>query len=365
LEEILAMMSILFSRVNIFDVLTHQQESMKSDVNQLGSSVIAQTPEEQLVHDLTAKFKLEIPVLEDDKAYISHREVDVDVSRDPMRMIWDRNQPFYIKGTEIVVKIPFKGAPDLFQVRPQSFNLNPPRGEIRSHEVHLVQVRTDNNAAAVKAEYERTLHDIRQHLSWLEASITDFNSKIGQQVQALITQRRQTLKSAAEMVELIGLPVQQPVENSSDKQQRTRALNKSTSSPKKWDVFISHASEDKQELVRPLALALREKGISVWYDEFSLKIGDSLRTSIDYGLANSRFGAVILSKNFFAKHWAVQELNGLTTREVKGTKVILPIWHNVTFDEVSAFSPILADKVAISSKVGLDKLVEEILQSLE
>ena len=360
------MSSFLFSRFNIFDILTHQQERMKAEVNQLGPSVIAHTSEEQLVHDLTAKFKLEIPVLEDDKAYISHREVDVDVSRDPMRMIWDRSQPFYIKGTEITVKIPFKGAPDLFQVRPQTFNLNPPRGEIRSHEVHLVQVRTDNNAAAVKAEYERAIQDIKQNLSWLEASITDFNSKIGQQVQAFITQRRQTLKSAADMVASIGLPIEQPKKAVDlDKEQRARALGKSTASPKKWDVFISHSTEDKQELVRPLALALQEKGIAVWYDEFSLKLGDSLRASIDYGLANSRFGVVVLSKNFFAKHWPVQELNGLATREVKGSKIILPIWHKVGFDEVSAFSPTLADKVATSSDVGVDKLVEDILQILE
>ena len=308
-----------------------------------------------------------MPVLEDDKAYVSRREVDVDVSGDPMRMIWDRNQPFYIKGTEITVKIPFKGAPDLFQVRPQTFNLNPPRGEIRSREVHLVQVRTDNNAAAVKAEYEGTIHNIKQHLSWLEASITDFNSKVGQQVQALITQRRQTLKSSEDMVASIGLPVEQPktAGDDPDKQQRARALGKSTASPKKWDVFISHATEDKQELVRPLALALQEKGVGVWYDEFSLKLGDSLRASIDYGLANSRFGVVVLSKNFFAKHWPVQELNGLATREVKGNKVILPIWHKVNFDEVSAFSPTLADKLATSSDVGVEKLVEDILQILE
>ncbi|MGB9235308.1 MAG: toll/interleukin-1 receptor domain-containing protein [Terriglobales bacterium] len=360
------MMSLLFSRVSIFDVLNHQQERMKIDVNQLDSAAIDRSSEEQLVHDLTSKFKLEIPVLEDNKAYISHREIDVDVSQDPMRMIWDRNQPFYIKGTEIAVKIPFKGAPDLFQVRPQTFNLNPPRGEIRANEVYLVQVRTDNNAAAVKAEYERSVQSIKQHLSWLEGSITDFNSKIGQQVQALFTQRRQALKSRAEMVASIGLPIEQPKRSEDPAtQQRTRALNKSTASPKKWDVFISHATEDKQELVRPLAQALQSKGVAVWYDEFSLKLGDSLRASIDYGLANSRFGVVVLSRHFFAKHWPVQELNGLATREVGGNKVILPIWHKVNFEEVREFSPTLADKLASTSGVGVDKLVEGILQVLE
>lgn len=360
------MMSLLFSRVSIFDVLQQQQQRMKAEVNKLDAAAIADTSEEQLLHDLTANLKLEIPVLEDDKAYISHREIDVDVSRDPMRIIWDTSKPFYIKGTEITVKIPFKGPTDLFQVRPQSFNLNPPRGEIRGREVHLIQVRTDNNAAAVKTEYERTVQDIKQHLSWLEASIIDFNSKLGQQVRALINERRQTLKSAADMVASIGLPVEQPKRvGDPDRQQRARALGKSTASPKKWDIFISHATEDKQELVRPLALALRAKGVAVWYDEFSLKIGDSLRASIDYGLANSRFGVVVLSKNFFAKHWPVQELNGLATREVKANKVILPIWHKVNFDEVRAFSPTLADKVATSSNVGVETLVGDILQILE
>jgi hypothetical protein len=361
-----AMMPLLFSRVNIFDVLIHQQEKFKQEVNQIDSVVLDHTTEEQLVHDLTARFKLEIPVLEEDKAYISHREVDVDVSRDPMRIIFDRNRPFYIKGTEITVKVPFKGAPDIFQVRPQTFNLNPPRGEIRANEVRLIQIRTDNNPAAVKAEYEQSLQNIRQHLSWLETSINDFNSKIGQQVQALVTQRRQALKSAGDMVAAIGLPIEQPkkVEDPS-RHQRARALGKSTASPKKWDVFISHATEDKQELVRPLAQALQSKGVAVWYDEFALKLGDSLRASIDYGLANSRFGVVVLSKHFFAKHWPVQELNGLATLEVSGNKVILPIWHKVNIEEVREFSPTLADKLASTSDVGVDKLVEGILQILE
>ncbi|MBA7526390.1 hypothetical protein ES705_18552 [subsurface metagenome] len=70
---------------------------------------------------------------------------------------------------------------------------------------------------------------------------------------------------------------------------------------KRYDVFISHASEDKDEIVRPLAYALQAEGLSVWYDEFEMKIGDSLRRKIDKGLANSRFGIVVLSKSFIKK----------------------------------------------------------------
>ena len=74
-----------------------------------------------------------------------------------------------------------------------------------------------------------------------------------------------------------------------------------------WDVFISHASEDKEAAVRPLATELTRLSLSVWYDEFSLTIGDSLRRSIDHGLSKSKFGVVILSHNFFRKEWPHRE----------------------------------------------------------
>src|SRR5215470_3540674 len=98
--------------------------------------------------------------------------------------------------------------------------------------------------------------------------------------------------------------------------------------PRKWDVFISHATEDKDEVARPLAESLKDEGLEVWYDEFTLKLGMSLRQTIDRGLARSRFGVVILSPNFFKKHWPENELNGLATRESKRRQLILPVWHN-------------------------------------
>lgn len=120
---------------------------------------------------------------------------------------------------------------------------------------------------------------------------------------------------------------------------------------KDYDVFVCHASEDKDDLVRPLAHALDDHGLVVWYDEFELRIGSSLRRSIDTGLANSRFGVVVLSAAFFSKGWSNYELDGLVTREIAsgGAQIILPIWHRVTKDEVAAYSPSLADKLARST----------------
>ena len=115
------------------------------------------------------------------------------------------------------------------------------------------------------------------------------------------------------------------------------------------DVFIAHASEDKDSVARPLADALAAAGLSVWYDEGELKLGDSIRRSIDQGIALSRFGVVILSKSFFEKGWTQYELDGLVTRAVSDEQVILPIWHDITKQEVISHSPSLADKLARST----------------
>lgn len=128
------------------------------------------------------------------------------------------------------------------------------------------------------------------------------------------------------------------------------------------DVFICHASEDKQDFVGPLADALVATGLRVWYDEFTLKLGDSLRRSIDRGLVSSRYGIVVLSKAFFAKAWPQYELDGLAQKEVDGEKVILPIWHGVSRRDVVQYSPSLADRLAESSELPLAQLVGKILE---
>jgi hypothetical protein len=117
-----------------------------------------------------------------------------------------------------------------------------------------------------------------------------------------------------------------------------------------YDAFISHATEDKDTVARPLTAALARLGFRVWYDETELRVGDSLRRSIDRGLSKSNYGVVVLSRAFFAKNWPKYELDGLTAKEVRGKKVILPIWHGVTARDVLKYSPTLADKVALNTK---------------
>jgi hypothetical protein len=146
---------------------------------------------------------------------------------------------------------------------------------------------------------------------------------------------------------------------------RTESSEGTHSEKYEYDVFICHASEDKDEIARPLAEALTKRDLRVWYDEFTLRVGDSLRRAIDHGLANSRYGVVILSPSFFKKNWTQKELDGLVAREDDMQKVILPVWHRVNHDEVVKFSPILAGKVAAKTEDGLDTVAEKICEAME
>jgi hypothetical protein len=134
---------------------------------------------------------------------------------------------------------------------------------------------------------------------------------------------------------------------------------------KQYDVFLCHASEDKS-FVEPLAQALKAAGIKVWYDNFRLDWGDNLRPSIDRGLASSRYGIVIFSKAFLGKKkWTEHELNGLFAKEGE-EKVILPIWHNITREDVLPYSPSLADRLAIkTAELSIDQIVEKVKNVLD
>lgn len=133
-----------------------------------------------------------------------------------------------------------------------------------------------------------------------------------------------------------------------------------------YNLFISHASQDKADFVEPLAEMLSGMGFKVWYDDFVLKLGDSISRSIDKGIARSSYGLVVLSPHFFAKQWTERELAGLTTREVAGRKkLILPVWHNVTHEDVMEYSPTLADKKALDTRqMSLEEIAQAVAEVL-
>jgi hypothetical protein len=133
----------------------------------------------------------------------------------------------------------------------------------------------------------------------------------------------------------------------------------------KFRLFLSHASEDKDDFVRPLRDKLVQTGFDVWYDEDSLIVGQSLLRQISKGLKSAEFGVVVLSPHFFSKKWPQEELDGLFALETADRKIIIPIWHNVTENEAKQYSAILAARVGSISNKGLDQVVADIKRAVD
>lgn len=146
----------------------------------------------------------------------------------------------------------------------------------------------------------------------------------------------------------------------SENQIKTNSLQSNT----KKDIFISHANEDK-DVVRPLVKELLDNNVSVWYDEYSLKWGDSLMESINKGLSDSLYGIVVFSSNFFKKEWAKRELEALLELTKSGEKKILPLRYGLTHDELTNYAPLLSGKLSRSLDDGLETLVSEVKELVE
>ena len=132
-----------------------------------------------------------------------------------------------------------------------------------------------------------------------------------------------------------------------------------------YDVFLSHASEDKDDVARPLAILLQERGLQVWYDEFELRIGDNLVAKLNAGINASRFGILVLSKDFFGKNWTEYELDSLEYLAVTEDRVLFPIWHNIIESEIRAYRPSLAKMLARSTtSCTIEEIADEICDAI-
>lgn len=219
--------------------------------------------------------------------------------------------------------------------------------------------------------YQNDIYNSKKKIAEYQKKIADKSIELGRKKQDLRKAEENELKKQNKQQVDFQLSLQKKIDE--QKSQLDFLINQNYSSKqttknidndknKKYDFFISHASEDKDDIVRDLADSLKNNGFEVWYDEFELKIGDSLRKKIDAGLRNSRFGIVIISPYFVKKNWTEYELNGMVAREMNGHKVILPIWHKISKDEVLEFSPSLADKMALNTSIHS---TEDIINALK
>lgn len=199
----------LFSRIDIYNVLEHQKEAVKKEVYALESNYLLNSSETDLVQWLSNKLRLDIPEIQDLGIHVTkHEETKVDVSRDPMRGIYDRSRPFYIPGTKTVIAVPFIGDVGFFDISPSTYSSGGrPRADIVGNELHLTYEQAEANGEAIKAQYTRTVNEIKQNLGWLSENVKQFNNELEQLIQTHIDQRKRKLLAGAGMLESLGLPI--------------------------------------------------------------------------------------------------------------------------------------------------------------
>lgn len=199
---------LLFNKYPIFSVIEAQTEAVKKRVQSIPADTLLNASEQDFVQALVEEFQFNVPVIKSEEIYIAHSgETQVDVSRDPMRWIVDSSKPFYIPGNKTVIAVPFEGDVEFFNVQSQTFTSSPPRGEVRTNEILLTYVRTDQDGEAIKRDYQATVSKINNYLNWLLQSAAQFNNQLEGLVRSHLKTRKDKLLADAGMTATIGLPM--------------------------------------------------------------------------------------------------------------------------------------------------------------
>ncbi len=199
--------TLLFSNHDLRKVLQHQEMELFREIDEIDGNRLLNTNVEDLCDYFEQKYKIEVPQLREDEITVDQHETDVDVSQDPRRFIRDRSKPFYIKGTKVRFFIPYNGNPDLFKCQPSHFTLSPPRGSVSPEEVVITFTFVEHDADKVKAEFERTLTEIRQYLEWINSDVSQFNASLREKARQRIESRRQKLLKDQGLVASLGFPL--------------------------------------------------------------------------------------------------------------------------------------------------------------
>lgn len=355
--------NVLFAKEHIYDFVEAQQKRCQRAYEALSDE---DAVNEAVVQKLKAQFALEIPVLCRDRMDYEENHRRLSFNEFSGRNIIGAPGQAMRDVTEYVIHVPFEGDPKVFDLTPSAYNGTVALGEIVGHEI-LLRLSIDNPNIDVQGLIDHELEKIDWRLRNLRGSTAHLEEQLNYTLGMCRAARRRMIEAQANATVKLNVPKRPPapVPVPTSSQQPPSETKKQALPPRnkgeKWDVFISHASEDKP-YVDPLAKALEAAGVSVWYDTLVLKWGDDLRSVIDNGLINCRYGIVVLSKAFLGKKkWTEHELNGLFAREQAGKKLVLPIWHGIMRDDLLQYSPTLADRLA---KISGSDSYEDIVNSL-
>jgi hypothetical protein len=349
---------VFSQNTTIHDVKAHLEERLSKELAALQPDNLLNRSVDEIVSEIVERYTLHVPVL--DRKGISElprQEIQMEVPAFTQDRAFFGPGPHYVPATLFTLKIPFTGDRNLLRYPASGFGGHIP-AELGDDAIFLTYRAEKPDPIAIQRELDNRMDRIETTLQFVRGPAEEWNNRLRSLVRPKVEQRH------AQVGRNHGVDLGYPRAPATP-----RPVVASTTAEGQiagYDFFLSHASEDKETIARPLYNALTAAGVTVWSDQAVLKIGDSLRRKIDEGLAKCTYGIVIISPNFLAKEWPQRELDGLVALEVQSGKTkILPIWHEIDRDTLARRSPVLADRVAGKSIEGIDALVKKILAAIE
>lgn len=349
----------LFAKYDVYGVIESQKQRVKEAYQRLPED---EALDDSVIQQIKAEHMLDVPILKTDEMYCVEGKTKVDARRNPNR-IYLGTDPVIEEVTELTVHIPFSGDPGVFDIAPSAFNGQTAYGEVSGNKLLLRVLVSDGYD--VQAHIDRQLTQINWALTQLREKNAYATQELGAALSRAVAARKRSIETRGDVLRTLKIPLRpsvKPPDRSSSSEEKVPRPNSVIAQKRQlWDVFISHASEDKP-YVEPLAQALASAGVNVWYDKARIVWGDDIRVSIDDGLRNCDYGVVVFSKAFLSKRkWTEYEVSALFGRETPDKKRILPIWYDVTYEDVLQYSPALAQRLAKSSS---DDSIEEIVDAV-
>lgn len=199
----------LFNGVDWNSVDRHQRQELATEVERVDPDRLLNTSVEDLTSYFAAKFQIDVPVLDIENLVVDQHEKQIDVSRDPMRLIMDRSQPFVVVGSEIEVEIPFTGEAEAFKIQPNPFTMSPPRACVRGSVVSFSVVGTNLQADQVRNQIDRTVSEIQSYLRNLRVNVSGLNSQLSVIARTAIESRRAKLLANRNVVASLGFKLKE------------------------------------------------------------------------------------------------------------------------------------------------------------
>lgn len=367
----------LFHEGDLDATLRGHFAKVKDRVDAIPENDLFREDEAALIELVQNDFVVVPLTLDEANLSMTREETKVDVSGDRSRYFSRGDGPHYVAGIRVLISVPFQGDPILWKLKPNHWSSVLPYGDVRSRHGErdgaleiAIEYPADMGPDEAKKRFDENMKNVRFYVDNQRGQVEAENAKLPNLIRSALASRKAKLQKHRDGLErAFGIPIKAadtaPQVETKVPVPAKKSAPAGTTAQHQWDVFLSHASEDKDDFARPLAAALKAKGLEVWFDEFTLRVGDSLRRSIDKGLAGARFGIVLISPKFLEKEWPQKELDALMGRESHGVKIILPVWHNVDAAYVSKFSPLLADRLASSSSKGLNQVVADLMAAIK